>query len=424
MDKIQGKIVGNPATTPMKVPDWDQNDERKSDYIKNRTHYDNRILIGEALSTDGQMSLSEPFNEGNSYVLELDGKVEEAIVSSGGDGSWSFHVSYMPFEIMYGYSGSNTLYVHDRSEINSYKLYRSEVVPLPEKYIPNSIARVADLNVKNTASGEAIKLTDSAESKAHILNVYGKTTQNGTPTPSAPLELESVGESVEVTFYKNDNESPTTYTLPTPNGLKGIPVNSGGNYTDSNGQKWICDEIDYNKGVYIQRIDEYRNTGTAMGMYTAVLNTNRNVVYWNEHIGEFNIKNNHGISTHFKICSDYSSAPYCFTTNCLSNNSYLYFTLSCDDLELGTKTTKEAIAAWIKATFSEENPLIVYYALETPIETPLTAEMIEAYTHYPTTTILSDKAGLSVGYVADTKNYIDNKFAALEAAIISTGGNV
>ena len=32
-------------------------------------------------------------------------------------------------------------------------------------------------------------------------------------------------------------------TLPTPNGLPGIPVTSGGNYTDENGQQWVCDEV-------------------------------------------------------------------------------------------------------------------------------------------------------------------------------------
>lgn len=45
-------------------------------------------------------------------------------------------------------------------------------------------------------------------------------------------------------------------TLPTPNGLPGIPVTSGGNYTDQNGQQWICDEVDLERGVRVQRIDK------------------------------------------------------------------------------------------------------------------------------------------------------------------------
>ena len=44
--------------------------------------------------------------------------------------------------------------------------------------------------------------------------------------------------------------------LPTPNGLPGIPVSSGGNYTDGDGQMWICDTIDKASGVYTQRIGQ------------------------------------------------------------------------------------------------------------------------------------------------------------------------
>ena len=43
-------------------------------------------------------------------------------------------------------------------------------------------------------------------------------------------------------------------TLPTPTGLPGIPVTSGGNYTDQSGQQWMCDEVDFAAGVYVQRI--------------------------------------------------------------------------------------------------------------------------------------------------------------------------
>lgn len=53
-------------------------------------------------------------------------------------------------------------------------------------------------------------------------------------------------------------------TLPTPNGLPGIPVTSGGNYTDQNGQQWVCDEIDLERGVKVQRVDKasFDNTKT------------------------------------------------------------------------------------------------------------------------------------------------------------------
>lgn len=53
-------------------------------------------------------------------------------------------------------------------------------------------------------------------------------------------------------------------TLQTPNGLPGIPVKSGGNYTDPQGQQWVCDEVDLERGVKVQRVDKtsFDNTKT------------------------------------------------------------------------------------------------------------------------------------------------------------------
>lgn len=36
----------------------------------------------------------------------------------------------------------------------------------------------------------------------------------------------------------------------------GIPVASGGSYTDSTGQQWMCDEVDLERGVRVQRVDK------------------------------------------------------------------------------------------------------------------------------------------------------------------------
>ena len=41
-----------------------------------------------------------------------------------------------------------------------------------------------------------------------------------------------------------------------PNPFRGIPVDSGGNYTDSDGQQWICDYIDRERGKYVQCVQE------------------------------------------------------------------------------------------------------------------------------------------------------------------------
>ena len=64
------------------------------------------------------------------------------------------------------------------------------------------------------------------------------------------------------------------FTLPTPNGLPGIPVTSGGNYTDPQGQQWVCDEVDLERGVRVQRVDKGAFDSTkALAEQNAILAT-------------------------------------------------------------------------------------------------------------------------------------------------------
>ena len=70
------------------------------------------------------------------------------------------------------------------------------------------------------------------------------------------------------------------------------------------------------------------------------------------------------------------------------------------------------------------NKVVVVYPLLTPIETPLSEEELTAYrtlhTNCPVTTIMNDSgAHMEAKYNADTKIYIDNKFAELQNAIMS-----
>ena len=51
--------------------------------------------------------------------------------------------------------------------------------------------------------------------------------------------------------------TPQSLALSAPNGLPGIKVDKDGNYTDKNGQQWICDEIDLARGKYVQRIEKH-----------------------------------------------------------------------------------------------------------------------------------------------------------------------
>ena len=75
------------------------------------------------------------------------------------------------------------------------------------------------------------------------------------------LKGASLNATVQVSLTRDKTTTYSPYreqllTLPTANGLPGIPVASGGNYTDPQGQQWVCDEVDFGKSVKVQRIDK------------------------------------------------------------------------------------------------------------------------------------------------------------------------
>lgn len=70
-------------------------------------------------------------------------------------------------------------------------------------------------------------------------------------TPYGSPVIATVSESTTYSPYREQ-----LLTLPTPTGLSGIPVTSGGNYTDPQGQQWVCDEVDLERGVKVQRVDK------------------------------------------------------------------------------------------------------------------------------------------------------------------------
>ena len=214
-----------------------------------------------------------------------------------------------------------------------------------------------------------------------------------------------------ITFYpqaelNNGTDAATSYekykakqtiALSTPDGLPGIPVSSGGNYIDENGQQWICDEIDLERGVYVQRCYTY-SAGTISNLGTSANNrASVNLPYSGL---PYNIES--ALCSHF----EYKPTVYSDSGNDVGfvvSNKTLFF-------RFGSSSDINTIALaqeWIDNQASNETPLTVHYILETPIETALSAEEISAYKslygYNPNTTILNDAgAGMKVHYVTKT----------------------
>ena len=212
-------------------------------------------------------------------------------------------------------------------------------------------------------------------------------------------------------FSNSTYEPCTEQTVVTPHTLHGIPVTSGGNYTDANGQQWICDEVDLARGVYVQRVASKEFDG--VDGETITLYAERENVYG------FALKiidTDMLTTSHDARCTRFENIG----TGISSVDK------ECFLCGAGTKTiyvmvNKERISEYSVAAFKEwlsANPITILFQLATPKETPLSEAEINAFkalhSNKPNTTILNDAgAYMAVEYVADTKTYIDNKIAEM-----------
>lgn len=341
-----------------------------------------------------------------------------------------------------------------------------------------------------TETGNPLSVDDAFPAPMCGLTVYGRSTQDGTPTPDAPVPIVSAGESgsvaVKVTgknrmppnlktgnvvecfvkkntpitlvfkgdlvsqggnilfFDENNNQnwfgidkgkaehhikypvdltkfqyllsdmasenvcltwnaSSPDYepyreqllTLPTPTGLPGIPVTSGGSYTDSTGQQWVCDEVDLERGVRVQRVYKVDVDGENAKFVQA---------------GDYANLVPRGIPIAL-----YNQGQKIYATSTFTNLSWFYNTVNGQFLYLIAANLADQLNASCKKQLGK-----VYYALATPIETPLTPAEIAAYkalTAYGPDTVVQagDGAGVKLDYQRDVNLVVKN----LEDAIAS-----
>lgn len=269
-----------------------------------------------------------------------------------------------------------------------------------------------------TETGNPISVDDAFSAPLRGLTVYGRSTQDGTPTPDAPVPIVSAGDGGSVTVTLSDGNGKTqTLTLPTPNGLPGIPVNSGGNYTDQSGQQWVCDEIDLKKEVKVQRIASFvidaknakkiivtnefsKVTAATSARLATPQKTDRGVrlekcVFcevlpwkkdvWARAVNSINFVEDNSVD--FAI-----------------ENAYLGLSEASTDDERKTALVK----------YFTNKPCRVVYRIATPIETPLIPAELAAYkaltTYAPDTVVqASDGAGVKLGYQKDVNIAINWK---------------
>lgn len=367
-----------------------------------------------------------------------------------------------------------------------------------------------------SASGDAVTVNDASNQLLRGLTLYGKTTQNGTPTPENPVPMESAGASGSITvtvatknlsrlnnveltgspmnevlleaplplpvtvswmqdnyrrsqalftyvvngetYYNHGSDmgdgsfvingtgvlekvvltnvgsitasitniqielgaKKTTYepsvlqtfTTSTPNGLAGIPVTERANYTDTNGQQYISSYRDFGAGVDVHKVGavdmgtlEWKNTTNEFGTI---------VQFFQAVIPDMINKGSLGA-----MCPIYKVAPWAeFSTGdkvMIAGVINVTRTINIRDSDY---TDAESLKASL-------NGVMLLYELENPIETAIPAEELAQYATLQTnklnTVVFNDSnAGMKLEYVVDTKTYIDQKIAAISAAMLNT----
>lgn len=362
-----------------------------------------------------------------------------------------------------------------------------------------------------TASGTSIVVSDCEEAHLKAFKIYGKSTQNGTPTPDAPVDIVSIGDdgnigvnvnginlfnlqsgvifgsTTPVTFIENgfilnannqtnrltsfkcklkkgntyflsydftkvsgignasayipktqqylmvnksfvaldDSEEICIYTdsayVPSvinvrniqismtsekkdyelyknqsiilSNPLRAIPVTdkSLATYTDADGKMWCADEIDLDRGVYVQRVKNITLDGTESWSIGGKTLGDGSDWYYTTTV--YNDAENTGDGK--VVCTHY---PYGIINNGNAINGVAMVWKSLR-IRWGTMGTVADFKSWLLL-----NPIQVIYRLETPIETPLTDEQIaickSLKANNPTTTILNDEnAYMMVEYI-------------------------
>lgn len=237
----------------------------------------------------------------------------------------------------------------------------------------------------------------------------------GIPSPNGdyPQEIQTISDFVvEVKNSMGEVAAPQTLSVTIPEqGFYGVPVKSGGNYTDTDGQQWICDEFDFTNKKFIKRTGRIEFDGSSDENWILNSATAERTRFY------INVVGADGGSTQECLCNRAiygasNDVNICFFT---SGRFYINADPSINSLEL-----------WRQYLSTHE--LDVIYQLAAPIEYDLTNEQVEQFkklrSYYGTTYIDNDAVptcNMQAELVLDTKLYIDSKFTTLAGQILEMG---
>ena len=237
----------------------------------------------------------------------------------------------------------------------------------------------------------------------------------GIPSPGVdyPQDIQTISDFVvEVKNSMEEGATPQTLNVTIPEqGFYGIPVSSGGNYTDSSGQQWVCDEFDFANKKFIKRTGRISLNGSKDEQWVKNLTTEKSSQFYVTLLNGG--KNTTQCWCNRSIYDTSGTEP----GKCFVSGSYFFV---CVEISINTvELLREYLSTHL---------LDVIYQLETPVKYDMTDAEIEPYkklrSYYGATYIDNDAVpvcNMQAELVLDTKLYIDNKFATLAGQILEMG---
>lgn len=196
------------------------------------------------------------------------------------------------------------------------------------------------------------------------------------PNPDYPQEIKSV---VNPTVKVSNKDGTKSQTVTLPYTLNAIPVSSGGNVT-INGQQYIADYVDVERGKLVQRIWRGDFGG----------NANERWIVSNRY-------------ERFNISIDKLGSNYSYTEKSVYCNRYQYNTNVYSDTKRENGIVRHGKVLYFRDSnitnlsesgvrlYLTEHPLIIITYLDEPIEIDLTQEEVSIFkklaTYYPITNI-------------------------------------
>ena len=213
-------------------------------------------------------------------------------------------------------------------------------------------------------------ITDSDNGKIQDMMLYGKSSQDGTPTLENPVEIKSV---VNPTVKVSNKDGTESQIVTIPYTLNAIPVSSGGNVTIGE-QQYISDYVDVEKGKLYRKVKQLnlKDVDTTKITHDFHSNGNGYLSFSLSSIGNTN-------KEHQPISNQYKGSGW---TN---KSGYVYIPNGNDIIFVDDRfTDKQTAIKLVQDTY-------VIYALSSQTEEDLSLEQIKSLkslsTYYPTTNI-------------------------------------